>query len=79
MVYGRKPPRLLDYTVGRSIVDALDAALEQRDEFISMARERLLEAQQIMKSIYDKHHRAVYFAEGDCVWLKNSTELPAHV
>lgn len=35
-----------------------------------MARERLLEAQQRIKSTYDSHHRAIEFHEGDWVWLK---------
>lgn len=70
IVYGRDPPRLVDYTKGSSRVEAVDVALEQRDELISMARDRLLAAQQRMKLTYDKHHRQVDFSVGDWVWLK---------
>ncbi|CAA7049897.1 unnamed protein product [Microthlaspi erraticum] len=70
LVYGRDPPRLLDYTAGSSQLDEVDVALEQRDEFLEMARERLLEAQQRMKAVYDNHHRALEFNKGDLVWLK---------
>lgn len=48
----------------------LDVALEKRDEFVAMARERLLNAQQKMKTAYDMKHRPVEFSVGDWVWLK---------
>lgn len=67
MVYGREPPRLLDYTAGISQVEAVDVALEQHDEFIALARERLLDALQRMKLTYDNHHRFVEFNVGDWV------------
>lgn len=70
MVYGREPPRLLDYTTGSSKVEAVDVALEERDEFLASARERLLNAQNRMKASYDKHHRSVEFGIGEWVWLK---------
>lgn len=70
MVYGREPPRLLDYNAGSSQVEAVDVALEKRDEFLAMARERLLDAQNRMKTVYDNHHRALEFKVGDWVWLK---------
>ena len=70
MVYGREPPRLLDYAIGSSKVEAVDVELERRDEFLTVARERLMEAQNRMKAVYDKHHRAAEFNIGDWVWLK---------
>ena len=70
MVYGREPPRLLDYTTESSKVEAVDVELERRDEFLAVAREQLMEAQNIMKAIYDKHHRSSEFNIGDWVWLK---------
>lgn len=39
MVYGREPPRLLDYNAGSSKVEAVDVALEKRDEFLAVARD----------------------------------------
>lgn len=67
MIYGRKPSQLLDYTAGRSNVDALDVALEQRDGFFNVAKEWFLEAQQRMKSMYDTNHRVVEFADVYCI------------
>lgn len=70
MVYGREPPRLLDYVSGSSKVEAVDIQMEERDEFIAIARERLLEAQLRMKSAYDNNHRQLEFNTGDWVWVK---------
>lgn len=53
VVYGREPPQIFDYTRGGTRVEVVDVVLEQRDEFLAMARERLLEAQQRMKLAYD--------------------------
>lgn len=70
IVYGRELPGLHDYSRGGSHVDSVDFALEQRDKFFKMTRERLLEAKQQMKASYDNHHRAIEFKVGDWMWLK---------
>lgn len=70
VVYGRDPPSLLSYHPGVAKVVALDKQLQERDEFLSEIRGRLLQAQDHMKSAYDKHHRELEFAVGDWVLLR---------
>ena len=70
VVYGRDPPSLLSYEPGLSRVVALDKQLQQRDEFLAEIRERLLQAQDYMKTTYDKAHREVEFAVGEWAWLR---------
>ncbi|KAL6526777.1 Delta-1-pyrroline-5-carboxylate synthase [Orobanche gracilis] len=70
LVYGREPPRLLDYTAGASKIDAVDQALGDRTSFLKEAKDRIAEAQNRMKTQYDSHHRALEFQLGDWVWLK---------
>ena len=70
MVYGRPPPCLLSYCPGSSNTDAVDLALQSRDELLASLRQNLLRAQQKMKTTYDAHHRDVQFQEGDKVLLQ---------
>ncbi|KAL8154550.1 hypothetical protein AgCh_000060 [Apium graveolens] len=70
VVYGRAPPRLLNYYSGLSRVEAVEQELKIRDQIVSGIRDRLLQAQDIMKNNYDKSHREVHFEVGDLVLLK---------
>jgi len=70
VVYGRPPPTLASYQPGLSKVAALDKQLTARDEFLAAVRERLLQAQSIMKQSHDSAHRDVSFSVGDWVWLR---------
>jgi len=70
VVYGRPPPTLTSYQPGLSRVAALDKQLTNRGEFLAAVRERLLQAQSIMKQIYDAAHRDVSFSVDDWVWLR---------
>ena len=70
LVYGRDPPRLLDYTAGSTRVEAVDRALLDRSEFLRTALAHLAHAQSRMKNTYDAAHRDVEFEVGDLVWLK---------
>ncbi|KAL8113758.1 hypothetical protein AgCh_020885 [Apium graveolens] len=70
VVYGRAPPRLLNYCSGLSRVEAVEQELKIRDQIVSGIRDRLLQAQDIMKNNYDKSHREVHFEVGDLVLLK---------
>ncbi|KAF2303719.1 hypothetical protein GH714_021458 [Hevea brasiliensis] len=54
VVYGREPPKLLTYDSGSSRVDAVDKALLDRDSILVDIRQRLQQAQQCMKTYYDK-------------------------
>lgn len=70
VVYGRPPPTLMSYQPGLARVVAVDKLLLQRDEFLVDIRERLLQAQDYMKSSHDKLHCDSAFQEGDWVWLR---------
>lgn len=48
---------------------AVESQMVQRDEFVAEIRERLLQAQALMKNQYDERHRDVEFSVGDWVWL----------
>uniref|UniRef100_A0ACD5U899 Uncharacterized protein n=1 Tax=Avena sativa TaxID=4498 RepID=A0ACD5U899_AVESA len=41
-----------------------------RDEILTEARQRLLQAQQLARKYYDAHHREAEFAVDDWVWLR---------
>ena len=70
LVYGRYPPRLLNYLGGSTRVEVVDHALDERNAVLQAARDRVLQAQQRMKFSYDANHREVSFEVGDWVWLK---------
>lgn len=69
MVYGRDPPTLLTYEQGTAKVCAVDQQLLDRDEFWADIKERLLQAQSVMKERYDDLHRDLEFHLGDWVWF----------
>jgi len=70
VVYGRPPPALLPYTAGSSRTDAIDALLQNRDDFLADVRARLLQAQEYAKRHYDRTHHALEFQVSDWVWLR---------
>jgi hypothetical protein len=70
VVYGRSPPTLIPFQPGSTRVAAVDRQLRDRDTFITEIRERLLQAQDIMKHQHDQNRRQVEFQIGDWVWLR---------
>ena len=70
IVYGRAPPKLIDYCSGSSRLEAVERELFDRDLMWKDLRLKLLQAQDRMKVQYDKKHREVQFQEGDWVLLK---------
>jgi len=70
VVYGRSPPSLVQYDPGLARVVAMDKQLHHRDVFLAEIRERLLQAQDYMKSSHDKLHRDLAFQVDDWVWLR---------
>jgi transposase InsO family protein len=70
VVYGRPPPPLLPFQSGSTKVAAVDKQLRDRDTFIANIKERLLQAQSIMKTYHDQSHRQVEFQVGNWVWLR---------
>lgn len=69
VVYGCDPPALLPYAPGAPRTLSVDELLQERDIFLAEVRDRLLQAQQYAKRIYDGHHRDLEFDVGDWVWL----------
>jgi len=57
VVYGREPPTLASYQPGLARVVAVDKQLQHRDVFLAEIKERLLQAQDYMKTSHDKLHR----------------------
>jgi hypothetical protein len=55
--------------VGSTRVVAVDHQLRERDIFLAEIKDRLLQAQGVMKTSYDKNHRNLEFTVGDRVWL----------
>ncbi|KAA8534461.1 hypothetical protein F0562_031978 [Nyssa sinensis] len=70
VVYGRSPPSLLSYVPSSIKVDAVDQALQDRDAFLKVVRQRLLQAQERMKRVYDQKHREVELEVDD--WVTSS-------
>ena len=70
VVYGRDPPALMSYAPGLARVAAVDQQLMQRDEFLAEVRERLLQAQDYMKTAHDKNYRDLSYDVGEWAWLR---------
>ena len=61
VVYGREPPPMIPFQPGSARVVALDRQLRDRDAFLAEIRDRLLQAQSLMKQSHDAHQRVVEF------------------
>ena len=61
---------LQPYIVGTTRTDTMDALLKDRNAFLAIIRDHLLQAQEYIKKHYDDHHRDLEFAVGDWVWLR---------
>ncbi|KAJ4778469.1 polyprotein [Rhynchospora pubera] len=70
VVYGRPVPPLLPYKQGDSNIAAVDTCLKDRDDLLLDVRQRLLQAQQRMKTGYDRSHRDVSYSVGQWVLLR---------
>jgi hypothetical protein len=64
-VYGRSPSALIPFQVRSTRVVAVDRQLRDRDIFLAEIKDRLLQAQALMKTSYDKNHCELEFAMGD--------------
>lgn len=58
------------FVPGEARLPAVDKALKARDEFLVEVRDRLEQAQQHYKAVYDRHHRPLQFVPGQWVWLR---------
>lgn len=70
VVYGCDPPPLLSYNPGSAKVAAVDQQLVARDQFLEEIKDRLQQAQGVMKVVHDQRRRDVDFSVGDWVWLR---------
>jgi len=70
MVYGHPPPSIRSYVQGDARLPAVDKAMTDRDEFLAEVHDRLEQAQQHYKAVYDQRHRPVEFLPGQWVWLR---------
>ncbi|MCI97369.1 retrotransposable element Tf2 155 kDa protein type 2, partial [Trifolium medium] len=55
IVYGKKPPSLLQYLPGTTSIEALDTTLTDRETILKILRKKLLKAQEDMKKFADAH------------------------
>lgn len=60
----------MSYAPGLARVAAVDQQLMQRDEFLAEVRERLLQAQDYMKTAHDKNHRDLSYDVSEWAWLR---------
>lgn len=67
VVYGRAPPKIMNYRLGNSPLEAVDVILQRRDTLLRELRTHLLVAQNRMKTYADQRRKAHEFQEGDRV------------
>jgi hypothetical protein len=64
VVYGCAPLPLIPFQVGAARVVAVDRQLRERDEFLSEIKDRLRQAQDLMKTAHDAKHLPLEFQVG---------------
>jgi hypothetical protein len=69
-LYGRAPPRLVNYLVGTSPASEVDHSLQARDELLRELKTHLIHSNNRMKQYADAKRREVKFQVGDWVYLK---------
>jgi hypothetical protein len=70
VVYGRAPPDMLPYQLSAARVATVDHQLRDRDTFLAEIKQRLLQAQALMKQAHDKKNRDLEFVVGEWAWLR---------
>jgi hypothetical protein len=65
--------------MGAVRVAAVEHQLRGRNIFLSEIKDKLLQAQTIMKTAHDEHHRHLDFVVGDWVWLRLNQRVAALV
>jgi hypothetical protein len=67
VVYGQEPPSVRAYTVGEARLPVMQQQMGDHNEFLMEIRERLHQAQQHYKTVYDGKHHKVSFEVGQWV------------
>ncbi|KAD2804662.1 hypothetical protein E3N88_38039 [Mikania micrantha] len=70
VVYGHRPPSILQFIPGEVRVESVARELQDRDEALRQLKVHLSNAQSTMKLQADKHRRDVQFMVGDWVYVK---------
>ncbi|GJZ25780.1 ty3-gypsy retrotransposon protein [Tanacetum coccineum] len=70
VLYGRDPPRIIQYEVSSTPTFEVDDYLQERDKILEELKKNLLKVQQTMKSKADRHRREEKFKVRDYVFLK---------
>ena len=65
VVYGYPPPRLMDYIVGTTKIEGVDAHLRTRQQLTSLLRQNLVATLDRMKLYSDRHRTERSFSVGD--------------
>ena len=69
-LYGFLPPRLLDYVLGTTKVEAMDQLLKKRSEVLSLLKHKFFAAQSRMKLQSNQHRIDRSFKVGEWVYLR---------
>ncbi|KAJ9547082.1 hypothetical protein OSB04_019625 [Centaurea solstitialis] len=70
IVYGRKPPTVIQFLPGEIRVEAVGEELRDRDEALRQLKQQLVHAQTLMKEQVDKKRRDINFLVGEWVYVK---------
>lgn len=70
VVFGREPPKLLDYEPGTTAIASVEDILANRALILSRARENLLRSQLRMAHQANKKRTDIQYEVGDLVWVK---------
>jgi hypothetical protein len=65
VIYGRDPPAIQEYDLGKCRVPAMIQTVKEREEFLENVRARLVQAQAVAKRTYNRGHRELSFSPGD--------------
>lgn len=69
-LYGQKPPKLMHYVPGSTVMAAAESLLQDRATILKLLKEHLVTSQHRMKQLANQHRSERVFEGGDWVFLK---------